>query len=114
MQLHFDLTDTLQAVKPGAASHEKRKPRIDTAAHDGDELSERARLGLRSILMAIEERPRSARAKRLVRILAGIYECNSIHLDTDDLRVLGVGLATACIDCLKFRILRSVAPNSPR
>jgi hypothetical protein len=112
MQLHFDLTDTLQAVDACAASYGKRKRRIDTSSHDSEDVLERARLGLRSILMAIEERPRSARAKRLVRILAGIYECNEIHLDTNDLRVLNAGLAAACIDCFKFRVLRSVAPGS--
>ena len=112
MQLHFDLTDRLQAANPVAASSGKRKRRIDAAAHESKDVLERARLGLRSILMAIEERPRSVRAKRLVRILAGIYECNEIHLDPDDLRVLNAGLVAACIDCLKFRVLRSVAPGS--
>lgn len=112
MQLHFDLTDTLKAAKTGPVSFGKRKHRIYTATDGSDEVLERARQGLRSILMVIEERPRSARAKRLVRILAGIYECNEIHLDRDDLRILNARLATACIDCLKFRVLRSVAPHS--
>src|SRR5579859_2335817 len=70
------LADEEQSVASGAL------------AGNVDQVANRARLGLKKILLAIEERPRSAQTKRLVRIVADIYEGDEFRVDLKDLKAL--------------------------
>jgi hypothetical protein len=79
-----------------------KRPRLDTAAEELNEIMERAMVGLQKIVKAIEENPGTGQTGRLARFLAGVYNGNEFPFDLTDLRVLDAELANACIDYLNY------------
>jgi hypothetical protein len=79
-----------------------KRPRLDTAAQELNEIMERAMVGLQKIVKAIEEHPGTGQTGRLTRFLAGVYNGNEFHFDLTDLRALDTELASACIDYLNY------------
>jgi hypothetical protein len=111
----FEVTLTLstqdQAEELNAAWLEilsGKRPRLTTAARDLDEIMERARGALQTIVKAIEENPGTGQSGRLVRFLAGVYNGHEYHFDLTDLRALDTDLANACIDYLNYDRLAKV------
>jgi hypothetical protein len=105
IQVTFDLTTPSQAAELNAAWQEivaGQRTRLNTAAEDTNEIMERARLGLSTIVKTVEEHPGTGQARRLVRFLAGVYNGNDYPFDLTDLRALDTELASACIDYLNY------------
>jgi hypothetical protein len=105
VQLHFDVATDDQAAELSAAWEEivsGKRTRISTAAEDTNEIMERARTSLETIVKAIEEHPGTGQTGRLVRFLAGVYNGNEFPFDLTDLRVLDTELANACINYFNY------------
>jgi hypothetical protein len=85
-----------------------KRPRLTSAAQDLDEIMERARGALQTMVKAIEGNPGTGQSGRLVRFLAGLYSGNEYHVDLTDLRALDTELANACIDYLNYDRLAKV------
>jgi hypothetical protein len=79
-----------------------KRARLITAAQDLEEIMERARNALHTIVKAINENPGTGQSGRLVRFLAGCYNGHEFHFDLTDLRALDTELANACIDYLNY------------
>jgi hypothetical protein len=79
-----------------------KRPRLDTAAQELNEIMERAMVGLQKIVKAIEEHPGTGQTGRLTRFLAGVYNGHEFHFDLTDLRALDTELASACVDYLNY------------
>jgi hypothetical protein len=79
-----------------------KRARLITAVQDLDQIMERARNALRTIVKAIEENPGTGQSGRLVRFLAGCYNGHEFHFDRTELRSLDTELANACIDYLNY------------
>jgi hypothetical protein len=70
IQLHFDVATDDQAAELSAAWEEivsGKRTRISNAAEDVNEIMERARTSLQTIVRAIEEHPGTGQRRRLVR-----------------------------------------------
>lgn len=105
INMHFDVATDDQAQELSAAWQEivlGKRTRVNTASEDTDEIMERARTGLLTIVRAIEEHPGTGQARRLVRFLAGVYNGSDYPFDLTDLRALDTELANACIDYLNY------------
>jgi hypothetical protein len=105
IQLHFDVATDDQAAELRAAWEEivsGKRTRISTAAEDLNEIMERARTSLQTIVKAIEAHPGTGQTGRLVRFLAGVYNGHEFPFDLTDLRSLDTELANACIDYLNY------------
>jgi hypothetical protein len=79
-----------------------KRTRLDTAAEEIDEITQRAMIGLQRIVKAVEEHPGSGQAECLVRFLAGVYNGNEFNFDLTDLRALDPEFANACVDYLNY------------
>jgi hypothetical protein len=105
IQLHFDVATDDRAAELSAAWEEivsGKRTRISTAAEDTNEVMERARVSVQTIVKAIEENSGTGQSGRLVRFLAGVYNGNEFPFDLTDLRSLDIELANACIDYLNY------------
>lgn len=71
-------------------------------AEHRDEVAVRGRVGLQTILTAIQGNPGTGQVTRLVRFLAGIYNGPQFPFDMTDLRTLDGNLRDACLDVLEL------------
>lgn len=79
-----------------------KRVRLQTAAVELDEITERARPALQRIVKAIEANPGTGQSRRLARFLAGLYNGQDYPFDLTELRGLDAELANACLDYLKY------------
>jgi hypothetical protein len=103
--MHFDVATDDQAAELSAAWEEivsGKRTRISAAAEDTDEIMERARTSLQTIVKAVEAHPGTGQARRLARFLSGVYNGGEFPFDLTDLRALDTELASACIDYLNY------------
>jgi hypothetical protein len=91
-----ELETTWQQILTG------QRTQLTTAAENLNEIMERARTGLQTIVRAIEKHPGTGQTGRLVRFLAGVYNGSDFPFDLTDLRALDTELANACIDYLNY------------
>jgi hypothetical protein len=85
IQRHFDFATDDQAAELSAAWEEivsGKRTRISTAAEDTNEIMERARGALQTIVKAIEKNPGTGQTGRLVRFLAGVYNGNEFPFES--------------------------------
>ncbi|HEY6620193.1 MAG TPA: hypothetical protein VIY68_11640 [Steroidobacteraceae bacterium] len=81
--------------------------RLNIAADDLNEITERARTDPHVITNAVETNPGTGQSRRLVRFLAGVYNGSDFPFDLTNLRAVDTDLASACIDyrALQLRYL---------
>ena len=109
--LHFEVGSDSQAAELDAAWQgilSGRRVRLSAAAEETAEIVERARIGLKTIVNAIERNPGTGHSRRLTRFLAGMYNGGDYPFDLTDLRTLDADLANACIDYLNYDRLGKV------
>ena len=110
-QMTFSVSSEGEAQELDAAWREivsGQRARMNAAAQDLDEIMERAMIGLKRIVDAIEANPGTTQTRRLVQFLAGLYNGNEYQVDLTDLRAVDTELANACVDYLNYDRLAKV------
>lgn len=78
------------------------RPRMDALDRDVTAITRRALEALKLIESAIKAHPTTGGARRLVKLLAGVYNGQDYPFDLTELRGLDTELANACLDYLNY------------